>query len=322
MVVSRINKPLAPEKIKKILVIKLGALGDFILSDSAFKAIRKHYPHAHITLLTTPAFHEFAGKLGYFDDIVVFERFSFLNFVKVKLFIRWIKQSPFDIVFDLQMVDRTQSYYYLFKLFSRQTFMWVGHVRASSYFLEDVYFKKHPRERLQRLLGKVGIMDIEALDIRRLGQEIRVDGLREKYILLVPGASLSFGGAKIWPLGEYQKLTQKLTEKGFDVVIIGGRGGDNSMLRINNHVFDLTGQTTLNQVIYLASKAYAAIGGDTGPMHMAAAARTPVFVLFSKKALPAEQVGPIAPLFEHYTVDDLKSLKVEDVWPHMQAFLR
>ncbi|HAK62204.1 MAG TPA: ADP-heptose--LPS heptosyltransferase, partial [Alphaproteobacteria bacterium] len=39
---------------QRILVIKLGALGDFILAMGPFKAIRHHHAGAHITLLTTP----------------------------------------------------------------------------------------------------------------------------------------------------------------------------------------------------------------------------------------------------------------------------
>jgi ADP-heptose:LPS heptosyltransferase len=39
--------------LQKILVIKLSALGDFILALPAMAAIRQKHPKAHITLLTT-----------------------------------------------------------------------------------------------------------------------------------------------------------------------------------------------------------------------------------------------------------------------------
>ncbi|MDP7425565.1 MAG: ADP-heptose--LPS heptosyltransferase, partial [Rhodospirillales bacterium] len=44
---------------KKILVIKLGALGDFVQAAGPFAAIRRHHQDAEITLLTAPAFAEF-----------------------------------------------------------------------------------------------------------------------------------------------------------------------------------------------------------------------------------------------------------------------
>ena len=40
----------------KILVIKLGALGDFVLAMAAMRKIREAHPDDHITLLTTPPF--------------------------------------------------------------------------------------------------------------------------------------------------------------------------------------------------------------------------------------------------------------------------
>ena len=47
-------------EIKKILVIKLSALGDFVLALAAMKKIRQVHKRAHITLLTTPPFESLA----------------------------------------------------------------------------------------------------------------------------------------------------------------------------------------------------------------------------------------------------------------------
>ena len=42
--------------VRRILVIKLGALGDLVLASAAFAALRKGFPTAELTLLTTPAY--------------------------------------------------------------------------------------------------------------------------------------------------------------------------------------------------------------------------------------------------------------------------
>lgn len=306
---------------RHILIIKLGALGDFILSDSAFKAIRDEYPGAKITLLTTPTFQKFASKLGHFDDVVAFDRFSFLNFTKVFEFIAWIKSTHVDLIFDLQMVDRTRNYYYLFKIFSPTTFRWVGNVRSSSYFLEDVYFKKHPSERFSRLLSKVSIPEPLPLDLRRLAEPLEIKGLSKKYILMVPSTSNAFNGAKTWNLKKYKSLIPHLTQLGYDIVIIGGPSDDHSALCVNKNVFDLTGKTSFEQIFYVASHATAAIGGDTGPIHMAAASKCPVFVMFSKIAPPAEQVGARGEAYYHLSVANLNDLGVEEVRMKFTKFL-
>ena len=47
---------------QKILVIKLGALGDFIMTTGMMQAIRQAYPDANITLLTGAAYQALAKK--------------------------------------------------------------------------------------------------------------------------------------------------------------------------------------------------------------------------------------------------------------------
>ena len=55
--------------IAKVLVIKLGALGDFVLALAAMKHIRLAHPKADITLLTTPPFETLAQASGYFNAV-------------------------------------------------------------------------------------------------------------------------------------------------------------------------------------------------------------------------------------------------------------
>jgi ADP-heptose:LPS heptosyltransferase len=56
---------------ERILVIRLGALGDLVLCFQAFQAIRKAHPQAEIALLTMPAFAGFARLMPWFDKVLV-----------------------------------------------------------------------------------------------------------------------------------------------------------------------------------------------------------------------------------------------------------
>ncbi|MDA0662566.1 MAG: ADP-heptose--LPS heptosyltransferase, partial [Proteobacteria bacterium] len=57
-----------------ILVIKLGALGDFVQALGPFAAIRRHHKDARITLLTTSPYADLAEASGYFNAIWIDER--------------------------------------------------------------------------------------------------------------------------------------------------------------------------------------------------------------------------------------------------------
>ena len=56
---------------QKILVIKLGALGDMIQAMGAIQAVRRHHPQAHITFLTTKPFAQMGRDCGYFDAVQI-----------------------------------------------------------------------------------------------------------------------------------------------------------------------------------------------------------------------------------------------------------
>ena len=51
---------------KRILVIKLGAMGDIVQATGPFEAIRSHHLNSHITLLTTNKYVDFAKSGNWF----------------------------------------------------------------------------------------------------------------------------------------------------------------------------------------------------------------------------------------------------------------
>ena len=59
--------------VERFLVIKHGALGDWVLASGRFAAIRRHHPSARTTLLTTPAFAELGVRTG-LDQVVALAR--------------------------------------------------------------------------------------------------------------------------------------------------------------------------------------------------------------------------------------------------------
>ena len=95
----------------EILVIKHGALGDFMLSMGPFAAIRAHHERARITLLTTRPFEETARRSGYFDSIWCDSRASAWN-VAAWFGLCWrLRSAGFSRVYDLQTSRRSSAYY-------------------------------------------------------------------------------------------------------------------------------------------------------------------------------------------------------------------
>jgi heptosyltransferase-2 len=102
----------------------------------------------------------------------------------------------------------------------------------------------------------------------------------ERYAVVIPGAT--YGPAKSWPWGRYRELVRGLSQE-IAVVLTGGHGEKELCDFIadgRDGVYNICGQTTLDQLFALLSRASVVIANDSGPPHVAASLGIPVVVLF------------------------------------------
>jgi ADP-heptose:LPS heptosyltransferase len=122
------------------------------------------------------------------------------------------------------------------------------------------------------------------------GERLVPGGVRPKpYVMFVPGGS-AHRPEKRWPVEKYGELARILYSRGLDIVVIGGPQEAALAQAIQRQVprsRDLTGRTDFARIAVLGAKAALAIGNDTGPLHLAAAAGAPTVVLFSSASDPA-----------------------------------
>jgi ADP-heptose:LPS heptosyltransferase len=272
---------LAERFVKRILVIRLGALGDFVLSFAPFAAIRSHHPGDEITLLTTPPFAELGRHAPWFDRVVVDERPRWWDVPGLLHLIRQL--HGFDFVYDLQTSGRSSRYYWL-----------AGHPPWSGIAAGCLHPHANPRrdtmhtlERQREQLAMAGIVDLARPDLSWLSGA--AFDLPEPYALLVPGAA-AHRPRKRWPAGRYGELAALLARRGITPLVIGSSAEAplaQAILAACPTALDLTGQTAIADVAGLARRAALAVGNDTGPMHLAAAVGCPCVVLFSADSDPA-----------------------------------
>jgi ADP-heptose:LPS heptosyltransferase len=106
-------------------------------------------------------------------------------------------------------------------------------------------------------------------------------------------------------------LATLLAKRGFGAAVLGGPD-ETGIAGALPGARDLTGQTSFADVVALARGATLAVGNDTGPMHLIAAAGCPSVVLFSSASDPAL----CAPRGRAVTVlrkPDLARLSVDEV---------
>src|SRR5690242_5332969 len=104
---------MARRGVEKILVIKLSALGDFVLALAAIKKMHKPHKKAHITLLTTPPYEAQTKQspdfnAGWTDGRP--ETFGQWTALRKKL-----REARFDRVYDLQTSAHSNRLFHLMR---------------------------------------------------------------------------------------------------------------------------------------------------------------------------------------------------------------
>ena len=273
---------------EKILVIKLGALGDWVLATGPFAAIRAHHRDAEITLLTLAEFADWGARCGWFDDVWIDDRPGWTRPVGWLRLRRKLIDAGFSRIYDLQTSDRSSAYFRLLPRWRRP--QWSGIARGCSHpHANPKRDDMHTVERQAEQLTMAGIAHVPPPNLDWLDAEI--DGLveAENFALLVPGGSAHRPG-KRWPAERYVVLANALAERGIVPVLIGASAEADILAAITKQApaaISLAGQTGLGQIAALSRRAGVAIGNDTGPMHIVATAGCPSVVLFSGESDPA-----------------------------------
>jgi ADP-heptose:LPS heptosyltransferase len=288
-----------------ILVIKLGALGDVVQALGPFAAIRRHHVDARITLLTTRPFVALARASGCFDDIWTDDRPRLDQVGGWLALRRRLRGGDFRRVYDLQTSQRSSRY---FRLFWPGPYPeWSGIARGASHrHANPARDAMHTLERQAEQLRIAGIDAVpppelswaegRAADGRAADGDIDRFGIGGPFVLLAPGGA-AHRPEKRWPADRFAALATRLAAAGRQPVLVGA--GDEAPLHAAiraeaPEALGLAGATSLLELAALARRADAAVGNDTGPMHLAAVAGCPSVVLYSHASDPAlcAQRGP------------------------------
>lgn len=323
-------------KAKEVLVIKLSALGDFVLALGAMRAVREFHPSARITLLTTPPFEEFAKLCPYVDAVETDGRPEGMKATAALL--GRIRKAKYDIVYDFQTSGRTRNYFTLLSRGGKPP-LWSGHHEKAAFFHDNpARTTMHSIDRLAEQLEVAGVApqgrwlgkSAPFPDIGwvrpKLGDTPRLSpayfGVQKPYMLLIPGAS-AHREAKRWPIENYAELARRIADLGVTPVIIGGKAESQlaqEIVKKEPRVKNLATRTDLFQIVTLAETALFVVGNDTGPMHMATLAGAPGIALFALTESNPDHSAPRGPKTVIVnSAPTLKELSVDDVWQSVRA---
>jgi ADP-heptose:LPS heptosyltransferase len=285
--------------IAKVLVIKLGGVGEMVLAFPAFERIRQAHPKAKITLLTTEPFAALAASSPFFNALDAGGAPK--DPASWTALILRLRRAHYDRIYDLQTDAATNL---IFQGLRPMAPAWSGVALGCALpHRNRRRAAMHPLERHADQLKDAGVWpdaptkplsaappDISWILARSAQpRSITVAGGHRPLVLLAPGSPANEPEMR-WPVDSYAQLAKRLTEAGYDIVIIGALGESSlahAIQRQAPRARDLTGRTDLVQIAGLGARAALAIGNDMGPLHLIAAAGAPTIALFSSATDPA-----------------------------------
>lgn len=276
-----------------VLLIRLDAIGDFVIWLDSAKEFRNFYPNKKITVCLNSLVVELAAALPYWDNVISVDvrKFSSNPWYRVQVLGR-IRKASFEIAIQ-PTISRVFSLGDSFIRASRATqrIGSFGDCTNLHYFAKSISDKWYTRlipagelspMELQRneeftvnLSGEAFAANLSVLEtLKPLPDRLKIEG---PYFIVFPGASWS---GRQWPAGHFVEILLRVNRQyGWRAVICGGPSEKALCRRIADAseccAMDLSGQTSLPELVEVIRGAEVLIGNETSAVHIATAVATP-----------------------------------------------
>lgn len=278
------NKIEKKKEKNKILVIQTAFLGDLILTLPLIKEIKEKLPKAHISVLVRKENKESVEKIKEIDEIIEDKKKTAGFFEELSRLVNIIKTKKFDIAIIPHRSIRSALIAYLSGIPVRIGF----NIKPSSFFYTHKVpftWMLHDSERNMMLLSP--LIKSEKIEFPSLvSEENSIMEAVKKLKFKIGINPSSVWETKRWPYYKFALLINRIFETYRVPVIITGSQKEKQhiqkitdMLEPDRYI-DLSGKTSLNDLIHLISHLDVYITNDSGPMHIAAATSTAVIAIF------------------------------------------
>lgn len=311
---------LRTREFKKILLIKLSAVGDVVHTIPVLNKLRARYPKAQIDWLVTPAIGEFLSHHPALNNVIAFPRDSsappwawaaLSSYARLAMKLR---AAGYDLAIDLHCQSRSAFLAFMTGARARIGFdkerpeVWANSRKVTDDFRKHAW--QGAREGAWLFYTHhipLPTMDVHVIDhYQSIGKLLGFEGGPTDFTLSIPQSAQArvdallrergIGGAtpviiaprgnwetKRWPDEESAAVARHFIGRGEAVVLVGApreRDVGAAIASLAPGVVDLTGETSLSELAALIARASICIAHDSGPMHLAVALGRPVVALF------------------------------------------
>ncbi len=286
---------------KKLLFIRLSAIGDIVHTLPAFSLLKEKRPEYNIDWLVEELTAPLLQHHNKINKVKILPKSKWRGKNKLSLSSRlitfndWTKRlqkEKYDLTFDIHGLFKSSMPAYLTK--PERTY---GPARGkeASRLLYQREFKGTEKKvhQIEKYLSEVAnALGIELNNDHEITYGLTLPSgwdsnlpeklLNQSFIIIHPKSSWA---SKDWSLDRHYELAEEFLNKGINIVISGGPAEANELDAIfgplinrnkkeyhNGSIYNLAGKLSLIEQFGLSKISNLFIGGDTGPLHLAAAA--------------------------------------------------
>jgi heptosyltransferase-2 len=268
-----------------LLIVRIGAIGDVVMALGAVEAARALEPGTRVTWLCGELVRPLLEQVGTVDEIVTVDDRALLTGTardrtrEITRVWRALAGRRFDLVVTAHADPRYGILTAPVRTRTRRSLRSFGARRGP-------IPGRYEGDEYARLVHGVDGPDAEPARLPHVRfppaeHLLARDG---PTVMLAPGGAknvLRDDGLRRWPLESYARVAAELAARELRVVISGGRGDEWVRPAFAGvPVVDLVGRTNLVELAATIQASDLLVTHDSGPMHLAFLARTPVVALF------------------------------------------
>jgi lipopolysaccharide heptosyltransferase I len=272
----------------RFLVVRLGSLGDIVHTFPAVAGLRESFPNAEIVWLTHPRWKELVESSTLASEIWETETRSSKS---LRGIIERIRKRHFTIAIDYQGLWKSAALPFFGGVsrrigFSSQTIREFGVpiLYTDRVHITKTHIADQNGELSLRAGARNGVAPV-ALAVPSIQEAFVLQLLRgfaiERYVVLSPAGGWR---SKCWPPDRYGALCKKIRDAlGLRCVVNYGPGEEHLVSEIktaSGEADPIAYNGSLGQLMAFLRNAACIVGGDTGPLHLAAGLGTPVVAIF------------------------------------------
>jgi len=289
----------------RILLVRLRQIGDVVFTTPAIYALRRRFPDAHLTYVVEPTAAPVVSHNPHLDEIVIAPRTRGFKGVLEDLALgRRLRQSRYDLAIDFHGGPRASLLTWLSGAPTRIGYQVIGRSWMYTHQIERPR-RLRPRHSVENQWDLLAPLDISRSDRAACPVEMPVDPRAAASVdtrLAAAGVTpadrlvvvhVSAGNPfRRWPHDHFVTLVAALAldPPGARVVVTAGPSeGDAARHVIASARASLgesaarvlsCGEFSLAEVRALVDRAALFIGGDSGPLHVAATSAVPIVALY------------------------------------------